>query len=107
MRILLPSLLVALVLPACVAHDRYSDRDRREEWVRQARANPPPCPGATWYDGREYPDGRWEPGRWSCGYQAGAYGGYQPAPYGAPPPTYGPPAYGGSGMDRDHDGDRR
>jgi hypothetical protein len=92
MRRLLPLLLISMSLAACAAHDRYSDRERWDDWRRQAQANPPPCPGPTWVDGRgPTPDGRFDPGRWEC---AGAPGyGYGGAGYG----------YGGAGHEG-HDG---
>jgi hypothetical protein len=92
MRSFLLVLLASLSLAACTAHDRYSDRERWDDWRRQAQANPPPCPGATWIDGGgQTPDGRFEPGRWEC----------------AAAPGYG---YGGSGHDGrgyDHGYDNR
>ena len=90
---LLCSLLLAFAVTACAGHDhdRFSDHQRWDDWRREAQARPPPCPGPTWQDGQQYPDGRWEPGRWQCNYPSG-------------PPGYG---YGGSGPDGDRHDDRR
>src|SRR5262249_59239118 len=99
MRSLIVVALAALAASACAAHDYSSDRERRDEWRREAQARPPPCPGAAWNDGREYPDGRWEPGRWTCGYAGPAYG---------PSPNHYPGrGYGGSGRDEHGDRDER
>jgi hypothetical protein len=96
MRSLIVAALAAASFSACAAHDYRSDRERRDEWRREAQARPPPCSDAAWVDGREYPDGRWEPGRWTCGDNGPAYGAY---------PNGYPPGYGGSGRDDrgDHD----
>ena len=100
MRSLIVAALAAVCVSACAAHDHRSDRERRDEWRREAQARPPPCPTAAWVDGAEYPDGRWEPGRWTCGDVGPGYGGY---PNGSPPP-----GYGGSGRNErgDHDDHR-
>jgi hypothetical protein len=100
MRSLIVAALAAATFSGCAAHDHRSDREQRDEWRREAEARPPPCSGAAWVDGREYPDGRWEPGRWTCGYNEPGYG--------ANPNGYPAPGYGGSGRDDrgDHDGHR-
>ena len=100
MRSLIVPALAALCFSACAAHDYHSDRERRDEWRREAQARPPPCDRAAWIDGAEYADGRWEPGRWTCGQGGPLDTGY--------PDRYPPSGYGGSGRDErgDHDGRR-
>jgi hypothetical protein len=96
MRSLLVASLAAVCFSACAAHDYHSDRERRDEWRRDAQARPPPCDRAAWIDGAEYPDGRWEPGRWTCGTAGEGY-----------PNRYPPAGYGGSGYERGPHDDHR
>jgi len=56
---------VFAALLGCATHE-YTEHERREDWRREAYGRPPPCPGAFWENGEEYPDGRWDPGRWRC-----------------------------------------